>query len=95
MPASARRIDFAEGYQVRLRAALNGGDGRLLTLSEGGAYVATPLALLPQAQLHIAIQIPELKRTVEVEAVVAWENRGKRRGKNNYQVFIVIHPPRG
>ena len=79
MPASARRVDFAEGYQVRLRAALNGGDGRLLTLSEGGAYVATPLALLPQAQLHIAIQIPELKRTVEVEAVVAWENRGKGR----------------
>ena len=79
MPASARRIDFAEGYQVRLRAALNGGDGRLLTLSEGGAYVATSLALLPQAQLHIAIQIPELKRTVEVEAVVAWENRGKGR----------------
>jgi len=79
MPTSARRVDFAEGYQVRLRAALNGGDGRLMTLSEGGAYVATPLALLPQAQLHIAIQIPELERTVEVEAVVAWENRGDRR----------------
>ena len=55
MPASARRVDFAKGYQVRLRAALNGGDGRLMTLSEGGAYIATPLALLPQAQLHIAI----------------------------------------
>lgn len=79
MPTSARRVDFADGYQVRLRAALNGGDGRLMTLSEGGAYVATPLALLPQAQLHIAIQIPELERTVEVEAVVAWENRGDRR----------------
>jgi hypothetical protein len=79
MPTSARRVDFAEGYRVRLRAALNGGDGRLMTLSEGGAYVATPLALLPQAQLHIAIQIPELERTVEVEAVVAWENRGERR----------------
>lgn len=79
MPASARRVDFAEGYQVRLRAALNGGDGRLMTLSEGGAYIATPLALLPQAQLHLAIQIPELRRTVEVEAVVAWENRGEGR----------------
>ncbi len=79
MPASARRVDFAEGYQVRLRAALNGGHGRLMTLSEGGAYIATPLALLPQAQLHVAIQIPELERTVEVEAVVAWENRGTRR----------------
>lgn len=50
-----------------------------MTLSEGGAYVATPMALLPQAQLHIAIQIPELERTVEVEAVVAWENRGATR----------------
>ena len=79
MPNSARRVDFADGYKVRLRAALNGGDGRLMTLSEGGAYVATPLALLPQAQLHIAIQIPELERTVEVEAVVAWENRGDQR----------------
>ena len=79
MPASVRRVDFVEGYQVRLRAALNGGDGRLMTLSEGGAYIATPLALLPQAQLYVAIQIPELKRTVEVEAVVAWENRGNGR----------------
>ncbi len=79
MPASARRVDFPDGYQVRLRAALNGGDGRLMTLSEGGAYIATPLALLPQAQLHVAIQIPELKRTVELEAVVAWENRGNTR----------------
>lgn len=79
MPASARRVDFPDGYQVRLRAALNGGDGRLMTLSEGGAYIATPLALLPQAQLHVAIQIPELRRTVELEAVVAWENRGTTR----------------
>ena len=44
-----RRIDFVDGYAVRLRAALNGGDGKLMTLSEGGAYVATPLNLLPQA----------------------------------------------
>jgi len=79
MPTVARRVDFVEGYRVRLRAALNGGEGRLMTLSEGGAYVATPLPLLPQAQLHIAIHIPELKRTVEVEAVVAWENRGSGR----------------
>lgn len=79
MPASARRVDFPEGYEVRLRAALNGGHGRLMTLSEGGAYVATRLALLPQAQLRVAIQIPELERTVEVEAVVAWENRGDAR----------------
>ncbi len=79
MQASPRRVDFTEGYHVRLRAALNRGDGRLMTLSQGGAYVATPVTLLPQAQLSLAIEIPELARTVEVEAVVAWENRGPQR----------------
>ena len=79
VPASARRVDFADGYPVRLRAALHGGSGRLITLSEGGAYVATPLALLLHAQLRLAIQIPELERTVAVDAVVAWENRGQKR----------------
>ncbi len=76
---SPRRIDFLEGYHVRLRTALNGGEGKLMTLSQGGAYVATPLNLLPQAQLAVAIDIPELSRIVEVEAVVAWENRGPHR----------------
>ena len=76
---SPRRIDFIEGYHVRLRAALNRGEGKLMTLSQGGAYVATPLSLLPQAHLSVAIEIPELSRTVEVEAIVAWENRGPRR----------------
>lgn len=76
---SPRRVDFIEGYHVRLRAALNRGEGKLMTLSQGGAYVATPLSLLPQAQLSVAIEIPELSRFVEVEAVVAWENRGPRR----------------
>ena len=79
MPASARRVDFADGYPVRLSAALHGGSGRLVTLSEGGAYVATPMALLRHAQLRLAIQIPELERIVEVDAVVAWENRGQNR----------------
>jgi hypothetical protein len=77
--ASPRRVDFLEGYHVQLRAALNGGEGKLMTLSQGGAYVATPLNLLPQAQLSVAIDIPELARIVEVEAVVAWENRGPRK----------------
>jgi hypothetical protein len=76
MYASPRRVDFTEGYHVRLRAALNRGEGRLMTLSAGGAYVATPVNLLPQAQLSVAIDIPELEQTVEVEAIVAWENRG-------------------
>jgi hypothetical protein len=81
---SPRRVDFAEGYHVRLRAALNGGDGKLMTLSQGGAYVATPLNFLPQAQLSVAIDIPELSRTVEVEAVVAWENRGPARPSSTH-----------
>jgi len=76
---SPRRVDFIEGYHVRLRTALNRGEGKLVTLSQGGGYVATPLSLLPQAQLSVAIDIPELSRVVEVEAVVAWENRGPRR----------------
>ena len=41
--------------------------------------MATPLALLLHAQLRLAIQIPELERTVAVDAVVAWENRGQKR----------------
>jgi hypothetical protein len=77
--ASPRRVDFPEGYHVRLRAALNRGEGKLMTLSQGGAFIATPLSLLPHAQLSLAIDIPELSRIVEVEAVVAWENRGPRR----------------
>lgn len=79
MHASPRRIDFIDGYHVRLQAALNRGEGRLMTLSEGGAYVATPVNLLPQAQLSVTIDIPELEQTVEVEAIVAWENRGTPR----------------
>lgn len=55
-----------------------------MTLSQGGAYVATPVNLLPQAQLSVAIEIPELSRTVEVEAVVAWENRGPRRPSSSH-----------
>ena len=79
MSDSARRVDFADGYPVWLRAALHDGAGRLITLSEGGAYVETRLALLPHAQLRLSIQIPELERTLEVGAVVAWENRGQER----------------
>jgi hypothetical protein len=84
MHAAPRRVDFTEGYHVRLQAALNRGEGRLVTLSQGGAYVATPVSLLPQAQLSVAIDIPELERTVEVEAVVAWENRGPKRPSSSH-----------
>lgn len=84
MHAAPRRVDFTEGYHVRLQAALNRGEGRLMTLSQGGAYVATPVSLLPQAQLSVTIDIPELARSVEVEAIVAWENRGPRRPSSSH-----------
>lgn len=79
MSLSLRRVDFDEGYKAWLRAPFTAGEGRLVTLSEGGAYVATRLHLLPQSQLGVAIEVPELRRTLQVEAVVAWENRGERR----------------
>jgi hypothetical protein len=84
MHAAPRRVDFTEGYHVRLQAALNRGEGRLMTLSQGGAYVATPVSLLPQAQLSVTIDIPELARSVEVEAIVAWENRGPKRPSSSH-----------
>ena len=74
-----RRVDFAEGYRVRVRSALHSGDGQLLSLSEGGCYIQTRMVLLPQAQLRLALEIPELSRITNLEAVVAWENRGSDR----------------
>ena len=74
-----RRVDFAEGYRVRVRSALHSGDGQLLSLSEGGCYIQTRMVLLPQAQLRLSLEIPELSRITNLEAVVAWENRGGER----------------
>ncbi len=66
-------------YHVRIRAVFNTGVGKLLNLSTDGAYVATPMVLLPQAQVKLQIVISDEKRWIETEAVVAWENRGKIR----------------
>lgn len=74
-----RRVDFTDGYNVRVKTALHGGAGKLLTLSQGGCYVETKMVLLPQAQLSLALEIPELSRIAHLEAVVAWENRGPER----------------
>jgi hypothetical protein len=64
-------------YRVRIRAVFNSGVGKLLNLSTDGAYIATPMVLLPQAQVKLKIVISDEKRWIETEAVVAWENRGK------------------
>lgn len=75
------RIEILGSYAVRIKAVFNSGAGRLLNLSSAGAYVATPMYLLPQAQVQLKIILPDEKRWVETEAVVAWENRGTvRRG---------------
>jgi hypothetical protein len=71
-----RRVDFKDGIPVSVRSFLVSGKGRLLNLSLTGAYVATPLYLLPQARVRLSIVLREEKRWVEADAVVVWENRG-------------------
>lgn len=71
-----RRIDFKDGIPVGVRSFLVSGKGRLLNLSMTGAYVATPLYLLPQARVRLSIVLRQEKRWVEADGVVVWENRG-------------------
>ncbi len=71
-----RRVDFKDGIPVGVRSFLVSGKGRLLNLSMTGAYVATPLYLLPQARVRLSIVLRQEKRWVEADAVVVWENRG-------------------
>jgi hypothetical protein len=71
-----RRVDFKDGIPVGVRSFLVSGKGRLLNLSMSGAYIATPLYLLPQARVRLSIVLREEKRWVEADAVVVWENRG-------------------
>ncbi len=71
-----RRVDFKEGIPVSVRSFLVSGKGRLLNLSMTGAYMATPMYLLPQARVRLSIVLREEKRWVEADAVVVWENRG-------------------
>jgi hypothetical protein len=71
-----RRVDFPNGLPVGVRSFLVSGKGRLLNLSISGAYVATPLYLLPQARVRLSIVLREEKRWVEADALVVWENRG-------------------
>jgi hypothetical protein len=76
MASTPRRVDFQEGLPVVLRSFLISGKGRILNISSSGAYVATPMYLLPQARLRLQIVLREEKRWVEADAVVVWENRG-------------------
>jgi hypothetical protein len=77
--AIPKRVELVGPYAVRIRAVYNSGKGKLLNLSSTGAYVATSMYLLPQAQVRLQIVLSDEKRWVEAEAVVAWENRGKAR----------------
>lgn len=81
MAAIPRRIDLPVPYPVLLKSALNSGRGQLVNVSSDGVYVATPMQLLPQAQVSMLIILPEAKHSMKAEAVVTWENRGTvRRG---------------
>lgn len=76
-----KRVEFWETTTVLIKAVYNSGKGRLLDLSSTGCYVETPMYLLPQAQVRLQIVLPDKRRWIETEAVVAWENRGTvRRG---------------
>jgi hypothetical protein len=71
-----RRVDFKNGIPVGVRSFLVSGKGRVLNLSLTGAYVATPMYLLPQARVRLSIVLKDERRWVEADAVVVWENRG-------------------
>lgn len=79
MEAVPRRIELTGEYRVSIQAALNSGTGKVLNLSSGGVYIATPMYLLPQAQVKLEIDVPENRSALAAEAVVVWENRGKAR----------------
>ncbi len=74
--STPRRVDLTQKVPVRIRSLFNAGKGALLNVSSTGAYVATPMYLLPQDRVKLQIVLREERRWVEVEAVVVWENRG-------------------
>jgi hypothetical protein len=76
-------VDLTGRFPVLIQTALNSGRGKLLNLSEGGAFVATPMLILPQAQVQIRVALPEKGKWIDAEGVVTWENRGARK-RNGY-----------
>ena len=73
--STPRRVDLTDRVPVRIRTIFNAGKGALLNVSSTGAYVATPMFLLPQAQVKLQIVLRDERRWVEAEAIVVWENR--------------------
>lgn len=73
MPVYISRVDLAGDYPVTIKTAFHRGRGRLLSLSENGAYIATEMRILPQATVRLQFELPDI---VEAEALVTWENRG-------------------
>lgn len=73
MPVYISRVDLSGDYPVTIKTAFHRGGGSLLSLSEHGVYVATDMRILPQATVRLQLALPD---TVEVEAVVTWENQG-------------------
>ncbi|HSF16658.1 MAG TPA: PilZ domain-containing protein [Vicinamibacteria bacterium] len=79
MASVIQRVDLSDDYLVWLKTSFNEGTGKLLSLSPGGAYVATSMSLLPQAQVRLRILPPKEPYSFELEAVVNWENQGNQR----------------
>lgn len=74
--STPRRVDLTHKVPVRIRSIFNAGRGALMNVSASGAYVATPMYLLPHARVQLQIVLREERRWVEADAVVVWENRG-------------------
>lgn len=81
--STPRRVDLTKKVPVRIRSIFNAGKGALLNVSSTGAYVATPMFLLPQARVKLQIVLREERRWVEAEAIVVWENRGTIERRDN------------
>ena len=81
--STPRRVDLTQKVPVRIRSIFNAGKGALLNVSSTGAYVATPMYLLPQARVKLQIVLREERRWVEAEAIVVWENRGTVERRDN------------
>lgn len=81
--STPRRVDLTQRVPVRIRSIFNTGKGELLNVSSTGAYVATPMFLLPQAQVKLQIVLRQQRRWVEAEAIVVWENRGTVERRDN------------
>jgi len=59
---------------VKIRTLFVSGKGWLQNVSPTGAYIATPMYLLPQARVSLQIVLREERRWVEAEAIVVWQS---------------------